>query len=205
MAVLSSHPRLVLALLATAFFLAGSACGEDDFEFQQSLTFTGTMNLNNATFRAAPGEPAPFDEEAPIALGVDFLLSEISPELNDFKEKGLFRQLRFDQIKYTVEENTLTTDLEAIEVAFGPLGVTDPGVDEAILVATLPRIAAGQTASGAAEIHRENTQAASKLVFDLDFATAAGTDVTVRAGEPTPGGTMRIKVEMVFTLTADPL
>ncbi len=202
--MIAERSSLRFALLIAALTLLSAACGEEEFEFQQSLGFTGTLGLSDV-FQAEAGEPVPFDDEASVALGVDFLLTELSPELKPYKDQGLFTQLRFDQIKYEILENTLTTDLEALDVAVGPLGTKDPDAEAAVLIATLPRIEAGQLGTGEATILRENAAAASKFIFDLDFASAAGTIITVRQGEPTPGGNLKIKIDMTFTLVADPL
>ena len=200
-----SSPKIVLLVLTIASSLALGACGEDEFEFQQSLSFNGLMNLDTAGFRAEAGDPAPFDEVAPVVLPVDFKMSELSPELIDYKERGLFRTMNFNSVRYTIIENTTTTDIEPMEVYLAPLGSTEINPDEGVLIATIPAISAGTTPTGEAEILHANTSAASTLVFDLDFATVTGAEISLRAGDETPTGKMRLQVDMVMTIKADPL
>jgi hypothetical protein len=179
----------VLGLFATA-------CGETEFEYNQQLNYTANLQV------AATG-PSNTDTTVVMAKGVDFELTTMTPDLVQYK--GKFKELRLQKVTYIVRDNRLNADIDAIEVAFGPLGATDPSDPEAVLVATIDAIPAGSDAAGDAEIHHENTRSAAPLVFDLDFGIAQGTEFQVQAGDQAPQGGITLDVEIFLTLIADPI
>ncbi len=190
--------RTVPAPVWAVVLLVGlcSACGETQFEYNQQLNYTASLRLQNA-------EPTGNDRTVVLAEGVDFELTTMTPELVQYK--GRFKELQIQKLSYTIRDNTLNADIDAIEVALGPLGAADPSAADAVLIATIDSLPAGTDGAGDAEIHHENTSAASPLVFDLDFGVAQGTEFQVQAGAQPPTGGLTLDVELFLTLIADPI
>lgn len=186
--------NVAVRVCAVVLLLGCAACGESQFEYNQQLDY-------DVSLRVPTSEPAGADRTLVVADGVEFTLTTMTPDL--VKYQGRFKELRIEQLNYTVTNNRLNVPVDAIEVAFAPLGVDDPSDPDAVLFATIDGLDAGANASGDAEIHHENTEAASRYVFDLDFNVAQGTEFQVQAGDAAPSGGLDLHVTLFLTLIAD--
>ncbi len=193
---------LALVLMVAVLAVAIGGCGADEFEFRQEMIVKGTLNIDQA-FEGQDGATATEDLLETVVFAVDFPLSEKSPELTDYN--GLFKEMRIEQLTYTVTENSMTTDLEEVQLAFGPLGMAALDDPDAVLVASLPPIPAGFTGEGTGQTFPQNAAAASKHVFDLDFGMVSGSEISVRKDEPLPEGKLKIDIAVTVTLIADAL
>ena len=197
--------RTTVIRVALAFFVLGlgTACGDSDFEYQQLLSYNAQMGIQG--LEGEPGTPSATDQTGVLTYHVDFELMEMSPELVEYAEEDKFKELHINRVGYTVTGNALTIDLDGIDVAFGPMGLEDSDSADAVLVATVPAIEAGAKPADIAVIHDENSKAARKHVFVLDFGIAQGAKVPVLRGDLIPSGSITLEMELAMTLIADPL
>lgn len=189
--------------LTTLLLLASALACEGPIEFKHTTNFTLILNTRDA-FDGEPGTTADVDiPPAPIHYGVPIDLAEQNPELADYAEAGLFTETTIDQVTYTVTKNTLTADLNNIQLSVGEPDATDP--DDGILIARIDQIQAMDTPAGDATLFPEDQPKAAEKIQTLDFGVASGTELGVNAGDPIPDGFIQVDVKLLMTLTADPL
>ena len=176
--------------------IALMACGETNVEFVQQMNYTTTLSLTGDD----GGTISPSDQTILLRSGVDFMLAEQTPELAS--HRGRFEALQIQQVTYAIKSNSISADIGALEIAVGPLGVDDPSAPDAVLIATIPQIAARGGGEGAAEVHHENSVPAEAHVFPLDFGIAQGAEFQVAAGSEVPQGSITLDIEMFLTLVA---
>lgn len=198
------HLKSIAFFIATAGLAAASFACEGPVDFKHTTKFTVILNAQDAAFEGEPGTTADVAiPPAPLHYGVPIDLASQNPELADYAEAGLFTETTIDQVTYTVTRNTLTADLNDIQIAVGDPDTTNPA--DGILLAQIDQIKAQDTPSGEANLFPEDQPAAAARIQTLQFGAATGTDLGVDAGAPIPDGFIQVDIELFLTLTADPL
>ena len=194
----------ILTALVTGFVTLTllTSCVDESFEFQQEMTVIGTLSITEDAFSSPPGTRIAQDEEATLGFGVDFLLTQESPVLIEYRDEDLFREFQITSFNYKVLENSMNTDLESIEFAMGKLGVENINEPEVIVMGAIPAVPAGATPEGRGDLFQDNARPAALHAFDLDFGTTTGTRINLNAGDIVPRGRIRVEIKLVVTYIA---
>jgi len=145
-------------------------------------------------------DPAPRTLSVPVGDVVDF--DAYSADLRE-----LFREvdtIEVRQIDYAVTLNTLTVDLDRIELFWGPEGAID--VDPAMGVTPLgsvPVLQARTTPAGQVELDGAGNAAMGEYLVSTSRRVRffARTQVDLRPGDPFPEGELTVAVVLAVTAT----
>jgi hypothetical protein len=145
-------------------------------------------------------DPAPRTVTAPVGDVIDF--DELTGDLS-----GLFREvdaIQLSELTYTVQLNTLSVDLEAIEIYWGPEGAVD--IDPALGVerlATIPSQQARITSSGKADVDPSGSQALSDYLVGSSrrIRLFVRTEVDLEPGGELPEGELSVVAQMTVNVS----
>jgi len=138
---------------------------------------------------------------------VDLVAAE--PRLEKYTDT--LDRIEIRKITYQVTENTLSADLQPLEIYFGPTDVPasleDPAKDARL-------VKYGQTAVIAKGVTHPTAQTmtpgagaveqVAEIMSDLAFSSLAGAHVVVQGGQAVPSGQMKIKVGLSLTVFVKP-
>ena len=154
---------------------------------------------------ALAGQPAP----AP-GLTQDLALPPVAVDLNKSQPNiakyanGHIVTLEINKIAVTPSNNTLTADLPALDIYFGP--ATAKTVADGIKVATIPPIKAGSTTAVDATIDAAAmTQAGTKYLSTLAFSQIMDGKLVIATGGAVPGGKVDLKLDLGLHAVVTPL
>jgi hypothetical protein len=156
------------------------------------------------TCEASLCNPAPRTVTSPVGGVIDF--DELTGDLS-----GVFQAvdaIRLSSLMYTVELNTLTVDVEAIEIFWGPEGAVD--VDPALGVerlATIPAQRARTTSSGEADVDALGSEHLSDYLVDRSrrIRLFARTRVDLEPGGALPEGELSAVAQMTVDVSGPQL
>jgi len=149
-------------------------------------------------------DPAPRTVTAPVGDVIDF--DELTGDLS-----VAFRAVDaivLKKLSYTVQLNTLSVDLEEVEIFWGPEGAVD--VDPALGVerlATIPPQRARTTSSGEADVDPAGSQALSDYLVDSSrrIRLFVRTRVDLVPGGALPEGEMSVIAQMTVDVSGPQL
>lgn len=210
--------RHLLLFTLTALGLTLAACGyfgRDDAD----VSYDVEAPIEFPEFDAAKlcpanqdceGNAAPAPQERPldpldVEVDVDIVKLSGVDELATYS--GKFRTITVSKITYSVEPNTLTFDLPAVDLYLAPLGTESSMSNAAVKFATIPPTPAGTVVSEEdATIIVENDAQISDLLKSLQLSALAASTPVVKKGQPfPPSGKAKIKATLFVTFTANAL
>ncbi len=184
--------------------VASAAQNAANVSIDQTETTNLTLDVSQLT-GAAAGKPAP----AP-GITQQLTLPPVAVDLNKSQPNiakyanGHVVTLEINKIVVTPSHNSLTADLPAMDIYFGP--TTAKAVTDGIKVATIPPIKAGsETAVDAAIDSAAMTQAGSKYLATLAFSQMIGGTLVVATGSNVPGGKVDLKFDLGLHAVVTPL
>ncbi len=121
-------------------------------------------------------------------------LAKEQPDLAKYAS-GHIKTVEINKIGVTPTTNTLTGDLPAMDLYFGP--TTAKGAADSIKVATIPAIKAGSTAAFDAQIDSAAmAKAGTTYLNTLAFSQMMSGKLVVKAGEKVPSGKIDLKLDL---------
>ncbi len=151
------------------------------------------------------GQPAPAG-----GLSQDIALPPVPVDLNKTQPNlvqyanGHIVTLEINKIAVTPSNNTMTGDLPALDIYFGPTDAK--GIADGIKVATIPPIKGGSTTAVDAVIDSAAmTEAGTKYLAKLAFSQIMAGKLVVKAGDPVPGGKVDLKFDLGLHAVVTPL
>jgi hypothetical protein len=120
-------------------------------------------------------------------------LSNVDPRLMSAKSLA---NITINRISYTVDSNSLNTDLPPAIIYLAPHGVTDPSDMNAKKFGTVPSIAAGTTPTGNVTLEPDAAATFSSFTRDLSmsFNLIVKATLHIPSGAPVPSGAVQITV-----------
>jgi hypothetical protein len=120
-------------------------------------------------------------------------LSNVDPRLMSAKSLA---NITINRISYTVDSNSLNTDLPPATIYLAPHGVTDPGDMNAKKFGTLPSSPAGTTPTGNVTLEPAAAATFSSFTRDLSmsFNLIVKATLDIPSGAPVPSGAVQITV-----------
>lgn len=150
--------------------------------------------------------PAPSEQQLdPIefAAEIDVVEQTGRTELRDYT--GAFRSIEIIRIDYAVAGNDLTFDLPPTTLYLAPMGVDSKDHEDAVELATIPTVPAGENKNGKAVVAEAGRSASSDLLQKLQLSTIVFAQPTVKEGQPMPpSGTANMKLTIHVKFTANP-
>ena len=120
-------------------------------------------------------------------------LSNVDPRLMTAKSLA---NITINRISYTVDSNSLNTDLPPAIIYLAPHGVTDPSDMSAKKFGTVPSIPAGTTPTGNVNLEPDAAATFSSFTRDLSmsFNLIVQETLDIPSGAPVPSGAVQITV-----------
>ncbi len=146
--------------------------------------------------------PIKIEQDLPLpALPVD--LKKEKPELAKYAD-GHIVTVEIKQIVVTPTTNTLTADLPALDIYFGPATATK--ASEGVKVASIPAIPKGSNKAIDAVIDSAGmTKAGTDYLAKLAFAEIMTGKLIVEAGGSVPSGLVDLKLDLTIHAVVTPL
>ena len=209
---MSRGSQLIAAFVAAPLLISSLACGlfeEEalDITYTEAFDFEVPVDANDLCQSCSDvNGPAPMDIALmPIEFSVDIdIVTETEkPELADYA--GRFKSVNITKIEYEAVDNDLTFDLPELKLFLGPLGSETPESEGVLELATIPTIAAGDSAAGNAVINATNVDGVSDFIKSLQTAVVVSTSPKIAAGQQVPpSGDTELKLTIYITLVANP-
>lgn len=144
-------------------------------------------------------DPAPTTISGPVGDVID-----VQTLLADSREVGVRRieSYSVDEVEYEVTLNTLTFDVGAVEIYWGPEAAT--AIDPALGVhhfGTVPAVSAGNTPRAELQIDADGAAALSDYLVNTASRVRffAQTTVDLAPGDPYPQGSLQVTVNVTMT------
>ncbi len=196
----------VTVLPACDLFNQVAAAAQNAANISVDETESTNVSLDvSALTGALAGQPAP----AP-GLTQDLALPPVAVDLNKSQPNiakyanGHIVTLEINKIAVTPSSNTLTADLPALDIYFGPTTAKTPA--DGIKVATIPPIKAGSTTAVDATIDAAAmTQAGTKYLSTLAFSQIMDGKLVIATGGMVPGGKVDLKLDLGLHAVVTPL
>ncbi|HEY4241408.1 MAG TPA: hypothetical protein VGM88_16415 [Kofleriaceae bacterium] len=112
------------------------------------------------------------------------------PELQTINSEPIIK-VTIDSVTYDVTGNTLSVDTPPLVMYVSPMAIMDPSDPQAIEIATIAPITAGQTVAEMPIAFTDAGKAALVNImgtFKTPFNVLVGSSITVKAGDPVPTG-----------------
>ena len=209
---MSHSTRILAAFVAAPLLISSLACGlfeEDalDITYTEAFDFEVPVDANDLCQECSDvNGPAPMEIELqPIefAVDIDIVTETGQAELADYA--GRFKSVNITRIEYQAVDNALTFDLPELKLYLGPLGSEDASSEGVLELATIPSIAAGDSAEGNATINAANAEGVSDYIKSLQTAAVVSTQPKIAAGQDVPpSGDTELKLTVYVTLVANP-
>ncbi|HEY8430675.1 MAG TPA: hypothetical protein VIL20_19985 [Sandaracinaceae bacterium] len=144
-------------------------------------------------------DPAPVTVSGPVGEVVDVYVLLIEAGEIGIRE---IQSYTIEEVAYEVRLNTLSFDVEPIDVYWGPESATtiDPGLGVR-RVGTVPQVRAGQTPHGTLELDEEGAAALAEYLVSTSSRVRffASTAVDLEPGQPIPQGDLTVAVNATLT------
>ena len=150
------------------------------------------------------GKVTPVDLSQDLATPPIVLdLNKSQPDLAKYAN-GHIVTIEINKIVVTPTANTMTGDLPALEIYFGP--TTAKGLADGVKVATIPPIPKGSLAPMDGVIYADAmATAGSKYLATLAFSEMLNGKLFVKAGDTVPGGKIDLKLDFHIHALVAPL
>ncbi len=144
-------------------------------------------------------DPAPTTISGPVGSVID-----VQSLLASTREVGIrgIESYSIDEVQYDVTLNTLTFDVGAVDIYWGPEAAT--AIDPSLGVhhfGTMPPVPAGTTPSAQLDLDADGMAALSDYLVNTAQRVRffAETTVDLAPGDPTPQGTLDVNVNVTMT------